>query len=93
MSNCLKCESVRAFQITNFPVKTPNLDVLIGPAFPGFPHRLLIGLGVNVRAAHDVPVRVTVVDLVIRHVGSPTYLNPTAGNRSTKLCADAAVRC
>jgi hypothetical protein len=64
------------------PFKTPNLDVLIDLAFPGFPDRVLIGLGINVRAAHDVPVIVAVVEVIVRHNLSPTELKPDAPGTS-----------
>jgi hypothetical protein len=70
MSNCLKCESVRAFQERNFPLKFPDLHIVVDLAVPRALNRLIIGLGVNVKAADDVTIIVDVIYVVKWHASS-----------------------
>jgi hypothetical protein len=59
MSNCLKCESVWAFQERNFPVKFPDLHIVVDLAEPRSLH-----------AADDVTIIVDVICVVKRHASS-----------------------
>jgi hypothetical protein len=97
MSLCLKCESVCALEERNFSVKFPDLDIVVDLAAPGSLDRLLIGLGVNVKAADNVTVIVGVICVVRRHASSlrEPFLIPRYGCRRglERRCRGATVGC